>query len=163
MSPIILSCSIQSHLDKYTTSTKLSSVKVSPYYTYDACNTTFSGPICHIMEVISVRQWWDPTRPWDLGVVPSTRWIHRWVIEMNYFNIGFKTDDALSNLWVWVEVEGFRDCNSWYRSLYSSHGDHCNWVTQYEVRDTQSCSWVLLPPLPSQVIPFLRFSVALVV
>ena len=39
--------------------TKFFSVNSPPYYSscnYDACNTTFLGPICHIIEVINMHQ-----------------------------------------------------------------------------------------------------------
>lgn len=39
-------------------STKLSSVKLPPYYDHDACNTTFLGMFCHIVKVLNVPQWW---------------------------------------------------------------------------------------------------------
>jgi hypothetical protein len=41
--------------------------------------------------------------------------IHEWLnlsqLKLIDLNIGYKTNFALLSLWVWVEVEGFRDCH----------------------------------------------------
>ena len=49
--------------------------------------------------------------PWDRG---STWWIHQWItfswLKLNVLNLHCKRDIALMSLWVWVGVEGSRDC-----------------------------------------------------
>lgn len=41
---------------------------------------TFSGPICHIIEVINVHKSWDP--PWDLG--SCSKYKIDWKKNMNH-------------------------------------------------------------------------------
>ena len=48
----------------------------------------FLCPMCHIIEVTNVHTWWGPTLrigPWDPGVAPRTKWIHRHVIKTLLF------------------------------------------------------------------------------
>ena len=95
---------------------------VDQTFDHDACNTTLCRPDLlynrgnQCVYVMGPMIWF--------ALKSGSTWrIHQWlnVIQLNVIvlNIGFKTNFALSSLWIRVEVEGFRYCHIYKLELWS--------------------------------------------